>query len=68
MKVHEDSVRFADGSEGLYGVVDNEDFVLIVPRHQDGSYQLLQQFRYPVGDRFCEFPQGSSETEPGRDP
>jgi len=68
MKVHEDDVRFPDGSEGIYGIVDKEDFVLIVPRHDDGRYQLVQQFRYPVADRYWEFPQGSWETKPGSDP
>lgn len=68
MKVHEDVVRFPDGSDGLYGVVDKEDFVLIVPRHADGRFQLVEQFRYPVGGRYWEFPQGSWETRPGTDP
>ena len=68
MKVHEDAVRFPDGSEGIYGVVDKEDFVLIVPRHEDGRYQLVQQYRYPVSGRYWEFPQGSWETKPGSDP
>ena len=68
MKVHEDAVQFSDGSEGIYGIVDKEDFVLIVPRHADGRYQLVQQFRYPVSGRYWEFPQGSWETKPGSDP
>ena len=68
MKVHEDTVQFPDGTEGIYGVVDKEDFVLIIPRHNDGRFQLVQQFRYPVGARFWEFPQGSWETQPGSDP
>lgn len=68
MKVHEDAVRFPDGSEGIYGIVDKEDFVLIVPRHEDGRFQLVQQFRYPVAGRYWEFPQGSWETKPGADP
>lgn len=68
MKVHEDTVQFPDGSQGLYGVVDKEDFALIIPRHDDGKFQLVQQFRYPVGARFWEFPQGSWETQPGSDP
>lgn len=68
MKVHEDVVRFPDGSEGIYGIVDKEDFVLIVPRHRNGRYQLVQQYRYPVEGRFWEFPQGSWETKPGSDP
>lgn len=68
MKVHEDAVSFPDGSEGIYGVVDKEDFALIVPQHEDGRYQLVQQFRYPVGGRYWEFPQGSWETKPGTSP
>ncbi len=68
MKVHEDVVTFPDGSDGIYGVVDKDDFVLIVPQHADGRFQLVQQFRYPVGGRYWEFPQGSWETKPGTDP
>ena len=68
MRVHEDAVQFPDGSEGIYGVVEKEDFALIVPRHADGRFQLVQQFRYPVGGRYWEFPQGSWETRPGTDP
>lgn len=67
MRVHEDEVQFPDGSQGIYGVVDKEDFVLIVPRHADGRYQLVQQYRYPVAARHWEFPQGSWETKPGSD-
>ena len=68
MKVHEDAVRFRDGGEGIYGIVDKGDFALIVPQHDDGRFQLVQQFRYPVGARYWEFPQGSWETKPGTDP
>ncbi|WP_420412671.1 NUDIX domain-containing protein [Roseibium sp.] len=68
MKVHEDQVQFPDGSNGIYGIVDKEDFALIIPRHADGSFQLVQQYRYPVGARYWEFPQGSWETKPGTNP
>lgn len=68
MKVHEDIVRFPDGSKGVYGIVDKEDFVLIVPRHEDGRFQLVEQYRYPAKGRFWEFPQGSWESKPGSDP
>lgn len=68
MKVREDAVRFPDGSDGIYGVVDKEDFALIIPVHTDGRFQLVQQFRYPVGARYWEFPQGSWETRAGADP
>ncbi|CTQ75437.1 NUDIX domain-containing protein [Roseibium alexandrii] len=61
MQVHEDAVRFPDGSEGIYGLVDKPDFALIIPRHDDGRFQLVEQYRYPVGGRYWEFPQGSWE-------
>jgi 8-oxo-dGTP pyrophosphatase MutT (NUDIX family) len=59
MTVREDRVRRADGSVGLYGVVDKPDFALVVPREDDGSLWLVEQYRYPVGRRAWEFPQGS---------
>jgi 8-oxo-dGTP pyrophosphatase MutT (NUDIX family) len=58
MRVREDDVRFADGSTGIYGVVEKPDFALIVP--WDGeAFRLVEQYRYPVGERLWEFPQGS---------
>ena len=68
MRVHEDKVRFLGGSDGTYGVVDKEDFVLIVPVHDDGRFQMVQQFRYPVAGRYWEFPQGSLKAAPGTEP
>ncbi|MGS4887929.1 NUDIX domain-containing protein [Roseibium sp. MB-4] len=62
MQVHVDAVRFPDGSDGIYGVVDKPDFALIIPRHDDGRFQLVEQYRYPVGGRYWEFPQGSWES------
>ncbi len=66
--MHEDRVQFPDESKGVYGVVDKEDFALIIPRHADGRFQLVEQYRYPVGARYWEFPQGSWETTPGTPP
>ena len=63
MRVREDEIEFADGSAGIYGVVEKPDFALIVPVHGDGRLQLVEQFRYPVGARFWEFPQGAWEAE-----
>jgi hypothetical protein len=58
MRVREDSIRRRDGSDGIYGVVEKPDFVVIVPVEQDRSLHLVQQFRYPVGARYWELPQG----------
>ncbi len=64
MAVREDQVRFPDGSKGVYGVVEKVDFVIIVPQHEDGRFELVEQYRYPVQGRYWEFPQGAWETRP----
>jgi 8-oxo-dGTP pyrophosphatase MutT (NUDIX family) len=58
MTVREDTVRRQDGSTGIYGVVDKPDFALVMPRGE-GGFWMVEQFRYPVGRRAWEFPQGS---------
>ena len=58
MTVREDAVRRPDGSPGIYGVVEKADFALVLPRRPDGFW-LVEQFRYPIGRRVWEFPQGS---------
>ena len=46
-KVREDVVERADGSRGLYGVIDKIDFTLVIPRQGDDLW-LVEQYRYPV--------------------
>ena len=62
LRVREDEVRRPDGSDGIYGVIDKPDYALIIARHDD-RFRLVEQFRYPLGMRRWEFPQG---TAPGR--
>ena len=66
-RLREDRIRHADGSDGLYGVVERADFAVIVP-WQDGRLTLVEQYRYPVGVRVWEFPMGMWERAPGTDP
>jgi 8-oxo-dGDP phosphatase len=58
IRVREDTVELADGSTGLYGVVEKDDFALVLP-WQDGGFWLVEQYRYPLGRRSWEFPQGT---------
>jgi 8-oxo-dGTP pyrophosphatase MutT (NUDIX family) len=58
IRVREDEVELADGSTGLYGVVEKADFALVLPE-QDGGFWLVEQYRYPLGRRSWEFPQGT---------
>jgi 8-oxo-dGTP pyrophosphatase MutT (NUDIX family) len=57
MSIREDDIEFPSGAVGTYSVVDKQDFVLVIPAADDGFW-LVQQFRYPVGRREWEFPQG----------
>lgn len=57
MSVREDDVVFPDGTPGTYSVVDKDDFVVVLPYAHDGFW-LVQQYRYPIGRREWEFPQG----------
>jgi 8-oxo-dGTP pyrophosphatase MutT (NUDIX family) len=68
MRLREDAIRRRDGSNGIYGVVEKPDFVVVVPVEADGCVHLVQQYRYPVGARYWEFPQGSWERTPEADP
>nr|WP_294915823.1 NUDIX hydrolase [uncultured Neokomagataea sp.] len=61
--VQEDVIIHPNGKQGLYGVVDRSEFVVILPLHTDGCVTLIQQFRYPVGERMWELPMGCWETK-----
>jgi len=61
MKIRADNVRFADGSTGVYSLVDKADFALVMAESA-GGFWLVEQFRYPVGRRLWEFPQGGWAT------
>ena len=67
MVVREDIIRRRDGSPGLYGVVEKSAFVVVIPVEPDGSVHLVEQYRYPVRQRFWEFPQGAWEDKPDAD-
>jgi len=58
IRVREDVVELEDGSTGLYGVVERPHFTLVIPAERDGFW-LVDQFRYPIGRRSWEFPQGT---------
>jgi 8-oxo-dGTP pyrophosphatase MutT (NUDIX family) len=60
MAVREDMVRRADGSTGIYGVVDSPDIALVMAVDGDRLH-LMEQYRYPVAGRRWEFPSGSAD-------
>jgi 8-oxo-dGTP pyrophosphatase MutT (NUDIX family) len=57
LRLREDEIEYPDGSAGVYTVVEKQDFALVVP-YTDEGFWIVQQYRYPVGRREWEFPQG----------
>ena len=64
MRVREDVIERANGERGIYGVVDKEPSCLVIPLETtaEGEFlYLVSQYRYTVGKRMMEFPQGTWE-------
>jgi 8-oxo-dGTP pyrophosphatase MutT (NUDIX family) len=62
--VREDVIERANGQRGIYGVIDKDPASIIIPLEKtpDGEFlYLIEQFRYTVGGRYAEFPQGGWE-------
>ena len=59
MTLREDDIVRPDGSTGIYAVVDKPTYALVIPRDGD-RFHLVEQFRYPLGLRRWEFPQGTA--------
>jgi 8-oxo-dGTP pyrophosphatase MutT (NUDIX family) len=64
--LREDDIRRSDGSDGVYAVIDKPTYALVIAKDDD-RFHLVEQFRYPLGLRRWEFPQGTApgELEPG---
>lgn len=58
LTLREDEIERADGSRGIYSVVDKPDFALVIPLENDG-FHLVEEYRYPLGERRWQFPQGA---------
>ena len=72
IRIYEDQIERIDPvtgarTPGIYAVMEKEDAAIILPlqREEDGSefVYLIEQFRYAVGARFYEFPQGAWEVD-----
>ena len=66
MRLREDTILRSNGKQGIYGVVEKEDCALILPIEGNRIW-LVEQFRYTIGKRVLELPQGGWETA-GVDP
>ncbi|GGW75727.1 NUDIX domain-containing protein [Alteromonas halophila] len=67
LTLREDKIQRQSGRDGLYTVVEKPDFAIIIPVHE-GMVTMVEQFRYPIGERQLEFPQGAWEEKPDARP
>jgi 8-oxo-dGTP pyrophosphatase MutT (NUDIX family) len=57
IRLRKDDIERRDGARGTYAVVERDDSVLIIPA-ENGGFHLVEEYRYPVGQRSWSFPQG----------
>lgn len=57
MTIREDEIEYADGTRGTYSLVVKPDFALVLP-YEDGGFWVVREFRYAIGARVWNFPQG----------
>lgn len=68
MIVREDDIRRQDGTTGIYGVIDKPTMAVVIAQQGD-LFRLVEQYRYPIGLRRWEFPQGTApDTLDGNEP
>ena len=62
-RIRRDEVRFEDGRETHYDVVEHNGSVTLVPIDEQGRLWFVRQYRYPVDTAPLEFPAGTLEAE-----
>jgi ADP-ribose pyrophosphatase len=63
LKVHRDTVRLPDGTEGEREYIRHPGAVAILAVFDDGKVLLERQFRYPQRREFIEIPAGKLEPD-----
>ncbi len=62
LRLREDAIERNNGVNGIYSVVDKQDCAIILPIDGDHIW-LVEQFRYTIGERALELPQGGWEAD-----
>jgi 8-oxo-dGTP pyrophosphatase MutT (NUDIX family) len=63
MRVREDAVIRPDGSNGIYGVMESKDSVVIAALNSEGKIYLIRSFNYPVSTWSWGLPGGGGDDE-----
>ncbi len=62
LRLREDEILRSNGQKGIYGVIDKDPCAVILPI-ENGKVWLVEQYRYTIGERALELPQGGWEME-----
>lgn len=63
IRVREDQVIRPDGTEGIYGVIESKDSVVVGAVNDAGQVYLIHSFSYPAQSWQWELPGGGSDGE-----
>jgi 8-oxo-dGTP pyrophosphatase MutT (NUDIX family) len=63
MRIREDAVIQPDGSDGIYGVMETRDSVVIVALNNKEQVYLIRSFNYPVSTWSWGLPGGGGDNE-----
>ncbi|MGL4686505.1 MAG: NUDIX domain-containing protein [Commensalibacter sp.] len=71
LKIREDIIKYPNGMDGMFGVVERNEFAVIFPLGESNGQKtvtLIRQYRYPVGEFLWELPMGMWELKPDATP
>ncbi|MDI2091034.1 NUDIX domain-containing protein [Commensalibacter oyaizuii] len=71
LTIREDIIRYPNGLDGMFGVVERNEFAVILPLGEENNTKtvtLIRQYRYPVGQTLWELPMGMWELKPDASP
>lgn len=63
MKIHEDTTKRLDSSEGIYGYMESRDSVMVVVRNDKDEIYLVYTYSYPSHSWNWELPGGGGDNE-----
>jgi 8-oxo-dGTP pyrophosphatase MutT (NUDIX family) len=63
IKIREDAVIRPDGKEGIYGVIESRDSVVIVAMNENNKVYIIRSFKYPTSEWNWGLPGGGGDNE-----
>lgn len=67
LQIRENHFQDPTGRKGFYGIIERNQFAVIIPLHDNGNVTFIRQYRYPVAKPMLELPMGMWEDTPEAD-